>query len=758
MKDPKDNIEKEFIYIRRLQALIGDIVNDAKSGHPGSAISLVPFFYTLYRHVRFDPNDCNWADRDIVIMSNGHACLVQYTFLHLIGFISYDDLVSYRKIGSKTPGHPENFTDGIEVCTGPLGQGLANAVGFGISQLKIKAIFNKEFDDIERHVDSESCTNLQKNHNEKEVGINSDVKRKKRHDINSIISEDNINNDNKEHLSLLKSATICIFGDGCYQEGISHESFSLASLYNPNIIYVYDSNEITIDGSTKMSMRDCPTTRFKSYGFTVIEVDGNDIVKIDKILSEKLNNIRKNIENGVLMIILKTKIACGTLLEGNAKAHGSPLGIEVLDKFREEHNLKGKKGIGNEIYQIFEDIKKKNLTERNVWNEEMKLFYDKRDKLKNDLEHCDNINSDIIEKQNKNDNNILNNTISLDSDSKCKYLPDLRKSRRFYYEIDSDKLNEICNIYSKEDEKVATRKHLENALNDFNSCMPFLMAGCADLTPSCLTKSKESTEFTFDNPYGNYIRYGIREAGMFGAMSGIAAHGFFLPLGGTFLNFTTYGFHGIRLACLAKFKVIYIATHDSIGLGEDGPTHQPIETLALFRSTPGLVTIRPCDGIETRFALKYAIERNGPTILSLSRQNIPKILNTSFELCKKGGYLVYEKSKDITIVATGSEVSLAIEVAKVLGNANVVSLLSFEIFDEQEQEYKDSILTGFKISLEALSTFGWNKYCDYCIGMSKFGISGDTNDVYSHFGFSVNKIVENIKDAFVNNKLHKNEK
>lgn len=688
--------------IKYLQLLVAKIVEEAGSGHPGSAISLTPFYFTLTKYLRYDPDDALWADRDIVILSNGHTCLIYYIMLHLMRFnsannkITHDDLISYRMTHSLTPGHPEITTPGVEACTGPLGQGLANSNGFALSQEKVKS----------------------------------------------------------------SGVTFCIFGDGCYQEGISHEAFALASMYSKCTIFVYDCNEVTIDGPVKLSMNESQIKRFEAYGFYVVEIAQHDLESLNSILKIKINYLRHrhDTENKIdeksglfdivelcsdklLMIVLRTKIASGTVLEGEAKAHGAPLGKWAISQMEKKYGMSiPDLEINEEIYKYFEKLNETKREERKLWNKRM-----------------EKMSREIREKKIKPE----------DCPFFCYDLDfDWLSSKKYHYRIDKGNLTKIMDSFFNPPDynAISTRKAFHQILEVLDEHIPFLLSGSADLTPSCLTKLGTSVDVTKPSLLGKYIRYGIREHGMFGMMTGLSSHGFFLPLGSTFLNFVTYGWHGIRLACLARKRVIYIATHDSICLGEDGPTHQPIETLALLRATPEMRTFRPCDPKELFGCFLYALEHDGPSLFALSRQDIDncdkmckssadfsqyknsEITGTSTELCLKGAYYIVKTDSDIVLYATGAEVPLALSVAFGIG-ASLVSFPCFELFELNTAKYKAEILPDrkFKVSVEALSSFGWRKHVDYCIAIDKFGICGRWDQVYSWFGFDSCEIKERIQ-------------
>ncbi|EJW01594.1 hypothetical protein EDEG_00409 [Edhazardia aedis USNM 41457] len=812
-----NTINEEEI-IKRLQTLIHELVENAQSGHPGSAHSLVPLFYTLYAKniLQFDCKNSRYPNRDLLILSNGHTCIILYLFLHLQGFISYTDLVDFRKLGSNTPGHPENETKGVECCTGPLGQGLANAVGFSLSSKKLKATF----DNIENYT-------FDKKDNIDQINeINLFNSKEKMNNEDSSVAENNKLDCIKSPFPVIKldNAVFCIFGDGCYQEGISHEAFSFAGHYQlNNLIFIYDFNCISIDGSISLSMSDNVVKRFEAYNFDIRICDANDCTTIEKILKGKLKTIRavsyinnpndsfiekdkqeisssnlyRNFEPSSfsmkkpLVLILQSKIADGTLLEGSAKTHGAPLGRAVIDDFKNKNNIADQKlEIPQEIYGMFENVNQLNSNKASFWYKSVE--------------------------------NSMNLGVKKVKNFYLKKF--LIPETKYFYTIDSD---EVFDSFLKyKNTKNSTRKEMHNALEEFMSIDDSCIIGSADLTPSCLTKNKYCYDiieiekndegavykdhsntkkhkndagkesiicknFDFDKMYkekhtvnfqGNHIHYGIREHAMFGITNGISLHGFFLPISSTFLNFITYGWHGIRLSALSHTRNIFIATHDSITLGEDGPTHQPIEVLSLLRSTPNLITFRPCDGNEVRSAINFALQNDGPTVICLTRLDIQPIETTSIEKYLSAYNIVFKKHKltdnnlsskdklkitkidhrsdvedgsklqkpEITILATGSEVSLAIEASKLLPQSvQIISINSLELFDKNYKQIKNGILSGFVVSLEAASTFGWYKYAHLPIGIDIFGKSGKSADVYKFFGFDPSTIAYKISDSFI---------
>lgn len=615
-------MEKKLV--QNIRLICAEMVQKANSGHPGAPMGLALFMHILYtEYLIIDPDNPKNPDRDIIVLSNGHACAIQYVMNYFVGYLEINDLKNFRKLNSKTPGHPEKNDFGIEITTGPLGQGVAASVGFAISA-------SNSFNSQTSHI-------------------------------------------------------YCVFGDGCYQEGIAQEAFSLcSSLQLKNITFIYDFNGITIDGPTSLSMNEDVEKRFICLGFTVIKVDGDNPDSIREALSIKCESTK--------LILLTTIIGKDSIFEGDCKAHGSPLGIEGIKKLRKKYNLE------NDEFIIIDDLKDcyENAKTR------MKLSIEKRKTAKNST---------------------FNNIFS--------------------YE----------NIYvSKED---STRKHFNDALNSLKSNKP-VITGSADLKPCVLTDIKETNNQKYID--SKYIHFGIREHAMCAVMNGLAAHGNYIPICGTFLNFISYGLPSVRLACLDNLKTIYVLTHDSILLGQDGPTHQPIEVLVTLRAIPNLVVLRPCDGSETWDALLFAMKENGPVAIILTRQVVPEIIykhNIMPNMIEKGAYYICKvKSANIVILATGSEVSLALNVLEYVKTkglkCSIVSFISFELFERQPETYKQDIIdkSAFIVSIEALSTFWWSKYSDLQIGLDEFGRSGPGEDVYQYLGFTQKNIGDKILNAF----------
>lgn len=638
-----------------IRLLSVDQVAAANSGHPGAPLGLAPAASVIWKNMNFNPKEPNWANRDRFVLSNGHACAMLYSLLCLYGYpLTVEDLKQFRQVGSKTPGHPE-ATDvpGIDITTGPLGQGVSNAVGMAIAQKQFAAHFNKP------------------------------------------------------NYEISNSYTYVILGDGCLMEGVSSEACSLAGhLQLDNLICFWDDNHITIDGDTNVAFTEDVLKRYEAYGWNVLHVEnGNDDINaIQKAIDDA-----KKTKGKPTLVKLTTTIGYGSLQQGTHGVHGAPLKADDVKQLKEKFGFNPE-----ELFVIPSDVEK--------------YFSDQVDE----------------------------NTKAFESWNKLveKYVAEYPKEGKELTRRLANKLPENWDkalpTYTKDDKAVATRKLSEIVLDNITAELPELIGGSADLTGSNLTKAKGTIDFQPPNSElgdysGVYIRYGVREHGMGAIMNGIHAFGAgFKTFGGTFLNFVSYAAGAVRLSALSEFPVIWVATHDSIGLGEDGPTHQPIETLAHFRATPSLMVWRPADGNETSAAYKAAIEStHTPSIIALTRQNLPHLENSSIEKALKGGYTVLSTDKpDVIIVASGSEVSIAIDAAKKLESdnvkASVVSLPDFFTFDKQPMEYRLSVLPdGVPIlSVEVMSTFGWSKYSHAQFGLNRFGASGKGPEVYKKFGFT----------------------
>ena len=648
-----------------LRFLSIDAVQKANSGHPGMPMGMAEIATSLWsNHLKHNPSNPNWFNRDRFVLSNGHGSMLLYSLLHLTGYkLSINDLKDFRQLKSKTPGHPEYDIDiGVETTTGPLGQGIANAVGMAISEKILAAEFNHE-------------------------------------DLDPI-----------DHF------TYAFLGDGCLMEGISHEACSFAATHNlGKLICFYDQNGISIDGEIENWFTDDSVKRFESYGWHTICVDGHNIKEIDEAI-----NHAKEKSDKPSMIFCKTTIGFGSPNKsGTADVHGAPLGDEEIEKTREALNWQ---------YPAFEIPK------------EIYDFWDAKDKGAD-------INSDW-------DNLIKNYEEKYPEQAK-------ELNRRIKGETPEnfeESFNEFLNNCDSNNSSMATRKASKACLDFFVKEMPELVGGSADLTPSNNTFSEASSTFSNENPKGNHINYGVREFGMSAIMNGMVLHGGIKPYGATFLVFTDYARNAVRLSALMGLPNIFVYTHDSVALGEDGPTHQPIEHLVTLRSTPNLNNWRPADLVETSVAWKDAVtSTKTPTCLIFSRQGTSAITRSQDQLnaIKKGGYLLDQSDNpDMTIIASGSEVQLALDAAKQLKseskNINVVSMPSLDIFLQQSEEYQRSIINPDKpvLVVECSHPNSWYKILnrnDKVIGIETFGESAPGSELLEHFGFTEENVIKTVK-------------
>lgn len=651
-KDPEN-----FALANCLRALAIDAVNTANSGHPGAPMGMADAATMLFRkHLKFDASAPDWPDRDRFILSNGHASMLLYGLLHLTGYadMTLDQIRNFRQWGSITAGHPEwGHAKGVETTTGPLGQGLATAVGMVLAERALAA----EFPDLVDH------------------------------------------------------RTWVMLGDGCLQEGIGQEAISLAGhLGLGKLNLLYDDNDITIDGPTSISFSEDIPARLKACGWHVITCDGHNAKALDAAMTAAKAETKRP-----SLIAMKTTIGFGSPNRaGTAKAHGAPLGEE------EGALAKANLGWDSTPFEIpaqlaanWHAIGTRGTDARIAW--EAKLAAS---------EHSESFTARV-----------------------AGHLPEtyeraVAMARASLFE---------------NPQKVATRKASQIALEHLTEAVPAMIGGSADLTGSNLTRVPAvDSQFTAENP-GRYIGYGVREFGMAAAMNGLALHGGFKPYGGTFLVFSDYARNAIRLSALMGLGVTYVMTHDSIGLGEDGPTHQPVEHLASLRAIPNLNVFRPADAIETLEAWDIAVRSEGtPSLLALSRQDVPQLRQAGSEnLTRCGAYIIREfgKERDITLLATGTEVSLAVEAAEILhaeGYASaVVSMPCWELFDTQPETYREEVLgSAPRIAVEAASTFGWTRYVDReadVIGMPGFGASAPAERLYAEFGITTEAIVARAK-------------
>eukprot|EP01094_Clydonella_sp_ATCC50884_P029208 TRINITY_DN9065_c0_g1_i2.p1 TRINITY_DN9065_c0_g1~~TRINITY_DN9065_c0_g1_i2.p1 ORF type:complete len:616 (-),score=136.72 TRINITY_DN9065_c0_g1_i2:189-1985(-) len=589
--------------INSIRVFAADMVQRANSGHPGAPIGMAPMAHVLWtRFLRHSPSNPEWYNRDRFVLSNGHACALLYTLLHLSGYkdFPFEQIENFRQVDSNTPGHPENHFGGVEVTTGPLGQGIANAVGLAMAQEHLAATYNRE------------------------------------------------------EAPLFGNFTYVLCGDGCLMEGISAEAASLAGhLGLGRLIVLYDDNEISIDGSTSLAFTEDVPARFAAYGWhTVTVADGdNDLEGIEAAINEA-----RAVTDKPTLISVKTTIGKGSVLEGTSKCHGSPLGDEDI------RNLKTKFGLDPEKKLFLDDAVKKVYADAAARGDEAATQW-----------------------------NALFEKYAAADPEKGKEL-----TRRFSGAL-PDGIIESLPRFTPQDGVKATRQHSETLLNALAPQLPDLIGGSADLAPSNLTIFKGSSDFQKGNYVGKILRFGVREHAMGAIVNGFAAYGGFLPFGATFLNFLGYMQGAVTLTALSGLKAFFIMTHDSIGLGEDGPTHQPVEKVMESRATPNLLTLRPADGNETSGA--YAamlLQKNRPSLLSLTRQKLPNLEGSSIEGTLRGAYVVQReadgKAADIVIAATGSEVSLAVDATKEATmadlNVRVVSMPCWELFEEQEAEYR----------------------------------------------------------------------
>ena len=648
-----------------LRFLSIDAVQKANSGHPGMPMGMAEIATSLWgKHLNHNPLNPHWFDRDRFVLSNGHGSMLLYSLLHLTGYdISIDDLKDFRKLHSKTPGHPEYDIDsGIETTTGPLGQGIANAIGMAVSEKIMAAEFNE--DDIKP----------------------------------------------------INHYTYAFLGDGCLMEGISHEACSFAGTHKlGKLICFYDQNGISIDGEIENWFTDDSIKRFDSYGWQTICVDGHNIEEIDKAIVDA-----KNETNKPTMIFCKTIIGFGSPNKsGTADVHGAALGEEEVIKTREALNWDHDAfKVPQEAYDFWDSTKKG--SELNLdWDNLIKTYDEKYPDKSAELR------------------------------------------RRIKGDLPDDFENSFKTFLSECDKNntpMATRKCSKACLDFFVKELPELIGGSADLTPSNNTFSSSSSTFSNENPSGNHINYGVREFGMSAIINGMVLHGGIKPYGATFLVFTDYARNAVRLSALMEIPSIFVYTHDSVALGEDGPTHQPVEHMVTLRSTPNLNSWRPADLVETAVAWNEAVKsKKTPTCLIFSRQGTSAISRTEdqLSLINKGGYLIDESdNSDITLIASGSEVQLIIDAAKELKNhsisANVVSMPSLDLFLQQSEEFQSSIINPDKpiLVVECSHPNSWYRILnrkDKVIGIESFGESAPGSELLEHFGFNTENVVNSAK-------------
>jgi transketolase len=660
-----------------IRALAMDAVQQANSGHPGAPMGMAEMAVALWgRHLRHNPGNPQWANRDRFVLSNGHASMLLYALLHLSGYdLPMSELRNFRQLGSKTPGHPEHgLTPGVETTTGPLGQGLANAVGMALAE----KLLAKEF--------------------------------------------------NRSGHAIVDHRTYVFLGDGCLMEGISHEACALAGAWKlAKLVALYDDNGISIDGKVEPWFIDNTPERFRAYGWNVIgPIDGNDTDVVDAAIAQAIGQ-----SDRPTLIVCKTTIGKGSPNRaGSAKAHGEALGAEEVALTRAALGWTSEPFVIPEAAYMLWDARARGLADEAAWVDAYAAYAQAHPALAVDF------------------------------------------ARRMDHELPKNwsqtAVDAAVAAHTKA-ETVASRKASQLALEAFTKALPELLGGSADLTGSNLTNTSSTAPFRLEadgsSNGGRHINYGVREFGMAAVMNGMALHGGLIPYGGTFLTFSDYSRNAIRMAALMKLRVVHVFTHDSIGLGEDGPTHQSIEHAASLRLIPGLDVWRPCDTAETVVAWACAIEsRQRPSALLLSRQNLPYAPKRSLDEIAKGAYVLAEPSEvglkkkaQAVIIATGSEVQLALHAQQQLARAEngaigvrVVSMPSTSVFDRQSPAYKTSVLPqGLpRIAVEMGATDGWWKYgCAAVVGIDTYGESAPAPALFRHFGFTTDNVVATVRAA-----------
>ncbi len=651
-----------------IRALSMDAVQKAKSGHPGAPMGMADIAEVLWNgHMKHNPANPQWYDRDRFILSNGHGSMLIYSLLHLTGYeLSMDDLKNFRQLHSKTPGHPEyGYAPGIETTTGPLGQGISNGVGMALAERTLAAQFNRDGHHIVDHY------------------------------------------------------TYVFLGDGCMMEGVSHEACALAgTLGLGKLVAFWDDNGISIDGHTDNWFDEDVAKRFEAYGWHVIrDVDGHNAEAIDKAIHEA-----KSVNNKPTLVCCKTVIGYGSPnLCGSHDCHGAPLGDDEIKATRE--NL----GWPHDPFVIPEDVyagwdaKAKGAEVEKSWAEKFEAYKAAFPKEAAEFERR------------------------------------MKGELAANWKETAESFIKACN---EKGDNPATRKASQNSIEAYAKALPEFLGGSADLSPSNLTSWSEAKAITNTVADGNYISYGVREFGMSAIMNGVALHGGFIPFGGTFLMFSEYARNALRMAALMKQRSIFVYTHDSIGLGEDGPTHQPVEQIPTLRMIPNMSVWRPCDSVETAVAWQQAIEKkDGPSCLIFSRQNLAHQSRDDAQIANitKGGYVLKDcdGTPDAIIIATGSEVDLAIKAADELSGKKirVVSMPSVETFDAQDAAYRESVLPAAvtaRVAVEAGVTAAWYKYVGLngkVIGLDRFGESAPAGELFKEFGFTVENVVKAVNEV-----------
>lgn len=655
--------DMETMAVNAIRVLSADAIQKANSGHPGLPLGVAPMAYEMWAHyLNINPVDPTWEDRDRFILSGGHGSMLLYSLLHLFGFgLTKEDVMQFRQLGSLTPGHPEyGHTVGIEATTGPLGAGISMAVGMAAAEKHLASIFNKPGYEIVNH------------------------------------------------------RTFVIAGDGDLMEGISSEALSLAGTWNlSKLTVLYDSNKISIEGSTDIAFREDVVKRAEAFGFKTLEVDdGNDLQKIAAALDTALQD-----DSAPYFIKVKTTIGFGCpAKQGSAAAHGEPLGEENVKAMKETLEWPSQEPfyVPEEVYAHYKALAEAKQPAEDAWK---KLF-----------------------------------------DEYCAKFPEMAELwARYHSDEDVKALREDAGFFAKAEKAEATRASSGVVINYMKDKLPNLFGGSADLGPSTKTEMKGESYFSAETPEGKNIHFGVREMAMAGIANGMLLHGGLRTFVATFFVFSDYLKPIARLAALMKIPQIFVLTHDSIGVGEDGPTHEPIEQLAMLRSIPNFDVIRPCDRTETEGAWLMAMEaKDRPTALVLTRQNLEQLPGADARKVEKGAYIIddCEGTPEYILIATGSEVALAVKAKAELGaqgkKVRVVSMPNMEAFDRQDAAYKESVLPNSvrkRVAIEALSDFGWYKYVGLdgkVVSMHGFGASGNGSVLFKHFGFTVENVVETV--------------
>ena len=655
----------DTLSVNAIRVLSADGVQKANSGHPGLPLGAAAMAYELWaKHMKHNPANPKWVNRDRFILSGGHGSMMLYSLLHLFGYgLTTEDLAQFRQDGSLTPGHPEyGHTVGVEATTGPLGAGMAMAVGMAMAEAHLASVFNKEGYPVVDHY------------------------------------------------------TYVLGGDGCMMEGITYEAMSLAgTLGLGKLIVLYDSNKISIEGNTDIAFTEDVKKRFEAFGFqTLVVEDGNNLEEIGAAIEAAKADLSRP-----SLIIVKTKIGFGSPKEGMASAHGEPLGVENVKALRKNLGwpCENPFEVPEEVYEHYRSIAKKNAQAEEEWN---KLF-----------------------------------------ERYCKEYPEMKKLWDQYHDENAAKhLIDDEKFWAFDNKPDATRNISGQIINRIKDHLPNFIGGSADLAPSTKTLMKDAGDFSKDNYSGRNIHFGVRELAMAGIGNGMALHGGLKPFVSTFFVFSDYVKPMARLSALMEKPLIYVLTHDSIGVGEDGPTHEPIEQLAMLRAMPNFTVYRPADATECIAAWYYAItSTKTPTAIVLSRQNLPQLAGSSKEALK-GAYIISDSEKEVPdaiIIATGSEVQLGLgaqeELRKEGIDVRVVSMPSMDVFEQQSEEYKEKVLpknVRARVAVEALSYFGWGKYVGLdgaVVAMNSFGASAPADVLFKKFGFTVENVVKAVKSV-----------